>query len=60
MQEYMENGCRLGFLIDPVDRQAFIYHPDGSVEHFARLDGALSGEPLLPGFLLPLNLFRGE
>src|SRR5262245_16711513 len=25
MTEYMDNGCRLGWLLDPVDRQTFIY-----------------------------------
>ena len=60
MEEYIENGARLGFLIDPIDRQAFIYRPDGAVEHIAGLDAALSGESVLPGFSLPLSLFKSE
>jgi len=60
MQEYIENGARLGFLIDPVDQQVFIYRPDSSIEHIAGLEGALSGEPVLPGFFLPLSLFKED
>ena len=60
MTEYMENGAQLGFLIDPVDQQAFIYRPDGSVERFVGLDGELSGEPVLHGFAMPLSLFKAE
>ena len=60
MKEYMENGAQLGFLIDPIEQQAFIYRPDGTVEHFAGLDGELSGEPVLPGFSMPLSLFKAD
>ena len=60
MAEYMENGARLGFLIDPKGAQAFIYRPDSAVEHITGLEGALSGEPILPGFSLPLYLFKSE
>jgi Uma2 family endonuclease len=58
MEEYMENGAQLGFLIDPKGVQGFIYRPDGSVENLKGLDAVLSGEPLLPGFSLPLSLFQ--
>jgi Uma2 family endonuclease len=60
MQEYIENGAQLGFLIDPIEQQAFIYRPDTSVAHIAGLEGSLSGEPVLPGFFLPLSLFAGD
>jgi Uma2 family endonuclease len=39
MQEYMGNGARLGWLIEPEQRQVFIYQPPESVEH---LDKPLS------------------
>jgi Uma2 family endonuclease len=60
MEEYIENGARLGFLIDPKEQQAFIYRADGSVETVQGFDGALSGEPVLPGFSLPLSLFKPQ
>lgn len=58
MEEYIENGAQLGFLIDPVAQSAAIYRADGPVEIFEGLDGVLSGEPVLPGFSLPLGRFK--
>ena len=56
MDEYMDNGVRLGWLIDPLDpqRRVYIYRPNSPVEI---LDGpeTLSGEPELPGFILNLK-----
>src|SRR5512147_486057 len=31
MQEYQENGVKLGWLIDPQNKQAFVYRQDGSI-----------------------------
>ncbi len=53
MQEYVANGLRLGWLIDPVERQAFVYRTDGEVEHLKN-PGTLDGEDVLPGFVLDL------
>jgi Uma2 family endonuclease len=49
MSEYLENGARLGWLIDPLDRRVYLYRPGESVE---LLDdpATLSGDPVLPGF----------
>ncbi|MDF5708094.1 MAG: Uma2 family endonuclease [Nostoc sp. S4] len=54
MQEYIDNGTQLGWLIDRKQRQVFIYRPNITVEV---LDNpkTLSGEPLLPGFVLDLS-----
>jgi Uma2 family endonuclease len=49
MAEYIENGCRLGWLLDPVERQAFIYQPGFSVQQIAN-PTILKGDPELPGF----------
>ena len=54
MQEYMDNGAQLGWLIDPVRRQVFIYRPDLPVEQLEKPD-SVSGEPLLLGFRLDLR-----
>jgi len=53
MQEYVANGTRLGWLIDPEHRSVEVYRPDAPVE---RLDNpaTLSGEPVLAGFELDL------
>ena len=54
MQEYIENGVRLGWLIDRKNQQVYIYRPEVPVE---RLDhpASVSGEPVLPGFVLDLS-----
>jgi Uma2 family endonuclease len=54
MQEYIDNGARLGWLIDPIDRRAYIYRPGQPVEV---LDNppSLSGDPVLQGFVLPVQ-----
>lgn len=54
MREYLDNGARLGWLLDPRDRRVYIYGPGAPVE---RLDGPdrVSGDPVLPGFVLDLR-----
>lgn len=53
MEEYVENGARLGWLIDPEKRQVHVYRPNTAPEV---LDdpSLVSGEPVLPGFTLDL------
>ena len=53
MAEYLANGARLGWLIDPLEKQVFVYRPDVPVEHF-KDPATLSGEPVLAGFTLDL------
>ena len=53
MQEYIANGARLGWLIDPKNKRVWAYTGDG-VQILDR-PKALSGEPLLPGFALDLT-----
>lgn len=51
MQEYMANGARLGWLIDPLEKRVHIYRPHRSVE--IRDDpSALDGESVLPHYVL--------
>lgn len=58
MQEYMDSGCRLAWLINPKTEEARIYHPDGSVGVVHGFDNTLSGEDVLPGFSFNLVLLR--
>ena len=53
MVEYIDNGARLGWLIDPIEKQVFVYRPGQPVEHLQAL-ATLSGEPVLAGFTLDL------
>ena len=54
MQEYIENGARLGWLIDRKNKRVEIYRPNQEVEMLEN-PITLSGEDVLPGFLLNLN-----
>ena len=56
MAEYMENGVRLGWLIDPLDARhlVYVYRPGAEVE-ILEAPESLSGEPELPGFTLDLK-----
>ena len=51
LQEYLDNGARLGWLIDPLDKRAYVYRPGQPVEALDNLT-MLSGAPVLPGFVL--------
>jgi len=50
MQEYIDNGCHFGWLINPQNRQVGIYRPGQAVETL-QSPQTLSGEDLLPGFV---------
>jgi len=54
MQEYLEQGVRLGWLIDPESGEVEIYRPGRPVETLVR-PASLSGEDVLPGFVLDLT-----
>ncbi|MBE9119548.1 Uma2 family endonuclease [Tychonema sp. LEGE 07199] len=54
MQEYIENGCRLGWLINRKKREVEIYRLGRSVE-ILQSPQTLSGEDVLPGFVLNLQ-----
>jgi len=53
MQEYLENGTRLGWLINRQDRQVEIYRQGQGVEVLEN-PSSLSGEDILPSFVLDL------
>jgi len=58
MREYIVNGVRLGWLIDPQTKQVSIYRQGQPVETL-RSPTTLSGEAVLPGFMLDLGrIFR--
>ena len=56
MQEYLDSGLRLGWLIDPISQQVAIYRQNQEVE-ILPLPTTLSGEDVLPGFTLELPIF---
>lgn len=54
MREYIENGARLGWLIDRKNKKVEIYRPNRDVEILDN-PATLSGEDVLPGFVLDLT-----
>jgi Uma2 family endonuclease len=54
MQEYLDNGAQLGWLIDPQNQRVEIYRAGQPVEILAQ-PSRLSGETVLPGFTLSLQ-----
>lgn len=60
MQEYIDNGAQLGWLIDPQKKKVYVYRPGVPVEELDEPE-TLSGEPLLKGFVLPVaKLWRAS
>jgi Uma2 family endonuclease len=53
MQEYIDNGVSLGWLIDRPSRQVCIYTPNNDVQYLDNPQ-TVTGDPLLPGFTLDL------
>jgi Uma2 family endonuclease len=55
MEEYMrEPGFQLGWLIDRKNRKVYIYHPGQALECLDN-PATVSGEPVLPGFMLDMS-----
>jgi Uma2 family endonuclease len=54
MQEYMENGCRLGWLINRKKQEVEISRPGQDVE-VLKFPQTISGENILPGFVLNMQ-----
>jgi Uma2 family endonuclease len=54
MEEYMANGASLGWLIDPLEKQVYVYRPGADMLHLNNPD-TISGKPLLPGFVLEVE-----
>ncbi len=58
MQEYLENGARLGWLLSPKTVEARIYKPNEATRVVTGFTQSLSGEDVMPNFTLDLNLLR--
>lgn len=59
LREYFESGTRLAWVIDPVPRTIAVCHGPGEPAAVIEESGSLDGEPVLPGFTMPVaDLFR--
>lgn len=54
MTEYISNGVRLGWLIDPFEKKVHIYRAGGEIEILEDPE-TVSGEDVLQGFELPVR-----
>jgi Uma2 family endonuclease len=54
MQEYLDNGAQLGWLLDPLTRRVHVYRPQRSPE-ILEAPITVSADPLLPSFVLDLR-----
>lgn len=54
MEEYLDNGARLGWLIDPLEKKVYVYEPGRQA---VCLDDpeSLLGDPVLPGLKLDVR-----
>ncbi len=58
MLDWIENGVRLGWLIDPKHQNSHIYRNDGTIEMIEGFDKVLSGGEIMPHFELDLGLLK--
>ncbi len=54
MEVYINQGARLGWLIDRDRRKVYVYRP-GCLEECLDNPATLSGDPVLPGFILDMS-----
>ncbi len=56
MEDWIANGCRLAWLIDPVNKNAFVYTQAGLIETIETFDEKLNGMDVMPGLELDLRI----
>jgi Uma2 family endonuclease len=54
MQEYIDNGMSLGWLIDRLQLKVYVYRPSSPLEELDN-PSTVSGDPVLTGFVLDLS-----
>jgi Uma2 family endonuclease len=54
MQEWIDNGAQLGWLIDADKRTIYVYRPGKDTEELVNVD-SISGEGAVQGFVLELG-----
>ena len=58
MLKWIENGCKLAWLLIPEKEEAHIYRSNGNIEIVKGFNKKLSGENILPGFELDLSILK--
>jgi Uma2 family endonuclease len=57
-EEWMGNGCKLAWLINPKTQKTYIFRENKEIEIVMGFDQKLSGENVLVGFELDLSILR--
>jgi Uma2 family endonuclease len=57
MKQWMKNGCRMAWLIDPQEEKAYVYQHD-QIQEIHSFDAILSGNDILPDFKLDLSRLK--
>lgn len=60
MEEYINNGVKLGWLIDVEQELVFIYSPKHTPKSVTGFDQTLKADDTLPGFELDLSLLKSN
>lgn len=57
LEEYLANGARLGWLIDPLEKRVYVYrvYRPGQAVEILEDPATVSGDPVLPGFVLDMR-----
>ncbi len=55
MEKWIQNGCQLGWLIDPISKTSYIYLAGESEKEMIGFNHSINGGNLLPGFSLDLS-----
>ena len=55
MEVWILNGCRLAWLIDPIEKKVYVYKPNEESYTIDSFHAHLNGETVLPGFELDLS-----
>ena len=58
MDEYMDCGCRLGWMVDPQNRRTYVYTANGDIQT-VKFDEVLSGGDVMPGLEVYLGKILG-
>ena len=54
MDEYIQNGARLGWLLDPIEKRIYVYRPGRKVEVLNN-PTRVEGEDVLKGLVVDLQ-----
>lgn len=60
MTEWVQNGTKLAWLIDPIEEKAYIYKLDGSIEEVDSFDKILEANEIVQGFSINLTLLKNK